>query len=128
MFSADGHAWTDPQKVLAEGDWLWRVTWHDGAAFGVSYTIAAATATTSAKWAVTLYRSSDGIDWKSVTAFDISDEPNETTLRFDGAGNMLALVRREQGNGWFGIRAAVQGMEMASTQLQAGRSRFPHPA
>lgn len=37
MFSADGSAWSTPQRVLAEGDWLWRVTWHEGRAYGVTY-------------------------------------------------------------------------------------------
>src|SRR5262249_21703454 len=36
-FSKDGRAWTPPRRVLAEGDWLWRVTWHEGRAYGVSY-------------------------------------------------------------------------------------------
>src|SRR5215510_9151473 len=27
-FSKDGKAWTPPQQVLSEGEWLWRVTWH----------------------------------------------------------------------------------------------------
>ena len=37
MFSPDGTAWSAPQRVLEEGDWLWRVTWHDGRAYGASY-------------------------------------------------------------------------------------------
>ena len=37
MFSPDGTTWSAPQRVLEEGDWLWRVTWHDGRAYGVSY-------------------------------------------------------------------------------------------
>ena len=37
MFSTDGSAWSAPQRVLAEGDWLWRVTWHEGRAYGVTY-------------------------------------------------------------------------------------------
>ena len=36
-FSKDGREWTTPQRVLGDGDWLWRVTWHDGKAYGVSY-------------------------------------------------------------------------------------------
>lgn len=98
MFSTDGRAWSAPQKVLADGDWLWRVTWHDGKAYGVSYLAPAA----PAQWAVNLYSSADGIKWELVAPLEVSAEPNETTLRFDKAGNMLALVRREQGNGWFG--------------------------
>src|ERR1035437_9991846 len=36
-FSKDGHTWTAPQRVLAKGDWLWRITWHKGRAYGISY-------------------------------------------------------------------------------------------
>src|SRR4051794_29665597 len=36
-FSKDGREWTPPQPVLVEGEWLWRVTWHGGKAYGVSY-------------------------------------------------------------------------------------------
>jgi hypothetical protein len=33
MFSSDGTTWGPPQRVLEEGDWLWRLTWHDGRAY-----------------------------------------------------------------------------------------------
>ena len=36
-FSSDGREWTAPRRVLSEGEWLWRVTWHDGKAYGASY-------------------------------------------------------------------------------------------
>src|SRR2546423_3048675 len=36
-FSKDGREWAAPQRVLSEGEWLWRVTWHAGKAYGVSY-------------------------------------------------------------------------------------------
>ena len=26
--------------MLSDGEWLWRVTWHDGKAYGVSYNAA----------------------------------------------------------------------------------------
>ena len=42
-FSKDGREWTPPQRVLTEGEWLWRVTWHGGKAYGVSYNAAART-------------------------------------------------------------------------------------
>src|SRR5207302_11431179 len=41
MFSRDGREWTAPRRVLSEGDWLWRVTWHEGRAYGVSYNASA---------------------------------------------------------------------------------------
>src|SRR5262249_11950540 len=36
-FSADGKAWTKPRRVLGSWQWLWRVTWRDGTAYGVTY-------------------------------------------------------------------------------------------
>jgi len=105
-FSKDGREWTAPRRVLDEGDWLWRVTWHGGEAFGVSYKTSApeGTLADTGEWALTLYRSRDGITWESVAPLAIPGRPNETTLRFQPDGEMLALVRRESGDkqGWFG--------------------------
>ena len=36
-FSGDGKIFTAPQIVVPDGRWLWRVTWHEGIAYGVSY-------------------------------------------------------------------------------------------
>ena len=36
-FSDDGVEWTKPQIVSEPGRWLWRVNWHDGKAYGISY-------------------------------------------------------------------------------------------
>ncbi len=38
-FSSDGggKTWTPTRRILAEGDWLWRVTWHKGRAYGIAY-------------------------------------------------------------------------------------------
>src|SRR5436190_23718092 len=36
-FSKDGTNWSAPQRVLEKGDWLWRVTWHKGTAYGIAY-------------------------------------------------------------------------------------------
>lgn len=99
-FSKDAHEWTAPQRVLDEGDWLWRVTWHDGKAYGVSYKSDAA----AAEWPVKLVVSTDGVKYDLVTNLDVPGRPNETTLRFLPNGEMVALVRREGGNtfGWIG--------------------------
>jgi hypothetical protein len=105
-FSKDGREWTTPQRVLAEGDWLWRVTWHDGVAYGTSYRTSPpeGAGTDPAEWALTLYCSSDGLAWKKIAPLAVDGSPNETTLRFGGNGEMLALVRRETGDkqGWLG--------------------------
>jgi len=102
-FSTDGRTWTTPRRVLAEGDWLWRVTWHDGVAYGASYAQPAGAA--PAEWSLKLYRSRDGLSWELVSPLEVSGRPNETTLRFLKTGEMMALVRREAGStvGWIGV-------------------------
>lgn len=117
VFSKDAREWTKPRRVLEEGEWLWRTTWHGGRAYGVSYN-AAARATAAAKeaaetgrvepgpadWKLRLVTSTDGVDWKLLTHLDVPGHPNETTLRFLPDGELVAMVRREAGNtfGWIG--------------------------
>ena len=36
-FSNDAPTWTKPEIVSEPGRWLWRVTWHEGKAYGISY-------------------------------------------------------------------------------------------
>lgn len=120
-FSKDGTEWTATKKVLAEGDWLWRVTWHDGTCYGVSYNAAERSskdakeaATTGkaepgpAEWKLKLWASKDGETFDLVTHLDVPGHPNETTVRFTDTGEMVATVRREGGNqkGWVGTSQA----------------------
>jgi hypothetical protein len=119
-FSKDGREWTVPEKVLTPGEWLWRVTWHDGTAYGASYNASvrktneaqeAAKSTTPvppgpAEWKLKIFSGQDGVKYDgSVTFLDVPGHPNETTLRFVQGNRMMALVRREGGsqNGWIGI-------------------------
>lgn len=120
-FSKDGRTWTAPQRVLAEGDWLWRVTWHDGQAYGVSY------GTANKDWSVKLYRSKDGLKYDLITALKVPGKPNETTLRFLPDGEMLALVRREGDNafGWIGSsRAPYRDWKWHETKHRLGGPNF----
>jgi hypothetical protein len=139
-FSKDGRDWTAPQRVLAEGDWLWRVTWHGGRAFGVAYDAsqrttaeaqeAAKTGKASpgpADWKLKLLASSDGVKYDLITHLDVPGHPNETTLRFLPDGELIALVRREGGNtfGWIGrSRAPYKEWKWAETKHRLGGPNF----
>lgn len=122
MFSADGTTWTKPEPVLTEGEWLWRVTWHAGTCYGVSYD-ASQRSTTAAKeaakseqpaapgpadWKLKLFKSADGKRFELVSHLDVPGNPNETTLRFLEDGTLMALARREAGNkhAWIGTSRA----------------------
>lgn len=139
-FSKDAREWTPPARVLSEGDWLWRVTWHDGKAYGVSYNAderkspaaqeAAKTGAAPpgpAEWKLKLVASSDGVKYDLVTHLDVPGHPNETTLRFMPDGEMIALVRREGGSklGWIGRSPApYKEWTWKETKHQLGGPNF----
>lgn len=109
LFSADGRTWTEPKRVLAEGEWLWRVTWHKGVAYGAAYDNMPKThgGPRPDEWPIAVYASRDGVTWERVSALDVKGQPNETTLRFLPTGEMVAMVRREGGDkrGTIGVAA-----------------------
>ncbi|MEO6246532.1 MAG: sialidase family protein [Opitutaceae bacterium] len=98
MFSDDGRAWSEPQPILSEGEWMWRVTWHDGVAYGAAYHSTTPSSVPGPEWSLALYRSRDGVKWDLLKPMEIPGRPNETTLRFEPNGDMVAMVRREAGD------------------------------
>ncbi len=100
-FSHDGAEWTPLTPILTENEWLWRVTWHDGRAYGIAYD-----AHLKNEWTVNLYVSSDGINYDLVTPLDIKHFPNEATIRFAETGEMYVLLRAGKSvksYAWFGM-------------------------
>lgn len=74
-------------------DWLWRVTWHKGAGFGVVYQ---PSSVKGKDWNILLVRTTNGIDYALVAHLDVKGHPNEATVRFvPGTDTMKILVRRE---------------------------------
>jgi hypothetical protein len=110
-FSSDGRTWTPTQRVLGQWEWLWRVTWHEGRAYGVSYTstwrmpAGVRPGPEFGNGTLRLVVSDDGVNYSTITALDVPDRANETTLRFLKSGELMALARREGGNqrGWIGL-------------------------
>lgn len=110
--SIDGKVWTPPQKLLAEGDWLWRVTVNpaDKKFYGVAYNGYPTTGGPKfePEWSLKSYSSADGSVWQLSSILQVPGQPNETTLRFLKDGRAVALVRREAGDrkGAIGIAQA----------------------
>lgn len=105
-FSKDGFAWSAPERVLGKGDWLWRVTWHDGHAYGIVY--AATAQKGAAEWTARFVESADGIHYRTISNFEIPNRPNEATARFLKNGDCVVLIRREAGDksAWIGTSSA----------------------
>lgn len=98
-FSDDGVHFSDPEPVVFDEnvtddkEWIWRVTWHDGIGYAVTYGDHFA-----------LLKTEDGLHFSLVRELDVNrdDFPNETTVRFLPDGRMALLVRREK-NGAKGL-------------------------
>jgi hypothetical protein len=140
-FSKNGKEWTPTKRVLEEGEWLWRVTWHEGKCYGVSYnamtrtTPAAQEATKESKpvssepadWKLKLVVSEDGVEFKVITHLGVPGHPNETTLRFLANGELMAMVRREGGDrvGWLGLsKAPYKEWNWSQTKYRLGGPNF----
>jgi hypothetical protein len=97
-FSKDGHTWSDPHKIGDPDFWLWRVTWHEGTAYGLGYAC-------GQDKSVRLYSSKDGRTFATLVErlFDVG-YPNEASLMFDGDTG-YCLLRRDgnAANGLLGV-------------------------
>jgi len=117
-FSGDGRTWTTAQPVCEDNQWLWRITFRPpglpyfendprgvpALLFGMAYTTNA-----NDKSKLSLWESPNGEKFTRIAGLDPGRNilPNETTIRFDKAGTMLALTRNENkacgGHSMFGI-------------------------
>lgn len=131
-FSRDGRMWTAPQRVLSAGEWLWRVTWHEGRAYGISYSTPARPAgdtNSPPDWRVNLYVSDDGVAFQRLAPLAVPGQPNEATLRFLANDDGVVLLRRE-GPGkdraaWIGRSAApYTDWQWRPAGLQIGGPNF----
>jgi hypothetical protein len=92
-FSRDGLEWTSPQKALEDTHWLWRVTWHQGTAWGVTK-FGTSLDRSDYPRRQALVSSKDGLHWTTVAELKVPGG-DETTVRFRKDGTMVALMRRE---------------------------------
>ncbi len=92
-FSTNGTTWTAVQPVFRKDQWLWRVTWHEGRAYGIAY--GTGPANKPGNWELELVSSPDGTSYETVTRFNLPGQPNEATLRFLPNGRCVALLRRD---------------------------------
>ncbi len=90
-FSAAGADWSAPEAILEEGDWLWRLSWHDRTAYGASYHGGGGL---TGERGCTLYKTTDGLHYDKVVDWKV-DGCSETTVRFELDGTMIAMVRGE---------------------------------
>jgi hypothetical protein len=90
-YSQDGTDWGEAIPVGDPNFWLWRITWHDGKAYGIGYKSGK-----SIDRSVRLYVSEDGRHFRSLVS-DLSHDGfvNESSLLFLPDNTLLAIVRRD---------------------------------
>jgi hypothetical protein len=124
-FSKEGRDWSPTQRVRQEGEWLWRATWHDGKAYGVSYNLT--TGQPKPERTIKLLTSTNGLDWKLAAPLEVTGQPNETTVRFLRSGEAMMLVRRETDDfgGWIGTsKPPYSDWKFAQTSVRLGGPDF----
>lgn len=94
-----GSTFSEPEKVSVDpsiaswGSWYWRVTWHKGVGYAMDYQIGPQERRGPS--AMYLVKTKDGINFEKVSKLEIDGFPNEATIRFDKAGKMHVMIRRE---------------------------------
>ncbi|WP_231730934.1 hypothetical protein [Lacimicrobium alkaliphilum] len=92
-FSCDGQSWSSAKPLADKNWWLWRLSWHQGTAYGVAYNRAAQQ--------TRLYAGNPRRTFECINQdlFSLSKNgkgyPNETDMFFDDNGNMVILLRRD---------------------------------
>ena len=91
--SINGRDWEGPFTFSQDNNWIWRTTWHQGAAYGFAYNRAAQK--------LDLYCGDPTHNMALLTEHALSLEkhqagyPNESHLLFDESSNATAIVRRD---------------------------------
>jgi hypothetical protein len=88
-FSKDGRAWGEAFTIGEPNQWLWRTTWHKGAAYSVGYS-------TAGERFARLYSSKDGKQFEVLVPRLFEEGyPNESSILFQPDDAALCLLRRD---------------------------------
>jgi hypothetical protein len=118
-FSADGRTWSEKHAIGDPNFWLWRVTWHQGIAYGIGYGC-------GEQKSVRLYSSKDGKRFDTLVEKLYEDGyPNETSIVFVGDTAYCLLRRDGQGKqsntGLLGIaKAPYKEWQWKDLQVRIG--------
>lgn len=94
-FSLNGLHWSSFHLILKPHEWLWRVTWNQHKAYGISYSFSNPL-DLKQELVVKLFESLDGIHYDLVCNLEVSGRPSEGTIGFSSNEEMTILLRREQ--------------------------------
>jgi hypothetical protein len=106
-FSKDGRDWSAPKPIqgIPDNQWLWRVTWHKGVGYGTVYST---TKQGPHGRALTIWRTTDGIQYEKLVDPNPPVDLTEATIRFTPDDTMVVLLRGEEKDrhAWIGAAKA----------------------
>ncbi len=108
-----------PKAIVTGSDWLWRITWYDGVAWGAVQQVPP-----GQPRLLQLVKSNDGVHYEHVSQVPV-DAPSETTLRFTSDGTLLAMIRGE-GNPKIGSVGRAKA-PYTDWQITTSNKRFGGP-
>ncbi|GIW86695.1 MAG: hypothetical protein KatS3mg108_1019 [Isosphaeraceae bacterium] len=87
-FSRDGRHWSQAHRIGDPDFWIWRITWHNGTAYGIGYGC-------GPDQSIRLYRSRDGKTFETLVErlYDVG-YPNESSMVFE-RDTAYCLLRRD---------------------------------
>lgn len=90
-FSNDGSTWTPKRQVGDPGNWLWRISWHDGNAYGFGYGCG------TSDRGLRLFKSSNGETFETlIEKVNVEGTyPNETSMVFLPDDTAFCLLRQD---------------------------------
>jgi hypothetical protein len=90
-FSADGRNWSEKHEVGDRDNWLWRITWNKGTAYGIGY------GCRNDNRGVRLFRSTDGNQFDTLIEKMTVEgsSPNETSIVFLPNDTSYCLLRQD---------------------------------
>jgi hypothetical protein len=90
-FSDDARQWSERHEVGERDNWLWRITWHDGMAFGFGY------GCRNDNRGLSLFSSRDGKQFdRLIEKVNVEGTyPNETSIVLSKDGKAFCLLRQD---------------------------------
>jgi len=122
QFSEDGGQWSEPIKIGLSDKWLWRVTWQEGKAYGITQGGIEGAPPFTAPRSGLLLVSNNGRDFKKLAE---AEDGGESTIRFAADGTGYCLRRAADNEAYWGRSLApYREWEWKKMNVKVGGPEF----
>ncbi len=99
---SNGRNFSTPEQAILDTsispslDWIWRITWHKGAGYGIDYQMRYTQE--GRESTIFLMKTTDGVHFSNMARLAVKPFANESTIRFDNQDKMYVLIRKDAGD------------------------------